>query len=162
MRSSDSQPNILIVADTAAAATPLAAVVHARQQAGMCEFTLLVPAVAHGLHRVVDPEDQCCAEAERTIGGLRPWLEAAAGAPVDVVIGSHEPIAAIQDALNVRAYTEVILATRASRFARWAHLDLRRKVEHLGVTVTSVDVRHAPPARLGEPAQVGPEPLQAA
>jgi hypothetical protein len=106
------------------------------QAHGAARFKLLVPAVAHGLHRVVDPEDQCCAEAQHTIDIVRPKLEAAARQPVPAMIGSHEPLAAIQDALNSEHFDEVILTSRSSRLARRVGLDLASKVRALGVRVT--------------------------
>ena len=133
-----SESAVLLVAETPDAGSVLATVVHERGQAHRSNFTLLVPAVAHGLHRVVDPEDECCDEAERTIGSLRPAIEAAAGGPISAMIGSHEPLAAIEDALNREDYDEVVLATRAGRLARLLRLDLASKVKALGYPVTVV------------------------
>jgi hypothetical protein len=134
MRSiSPNSSSVLLVADAPGAAASLSAAVARRPQA---RFTLLVPAIAHGLHRVVDPEDQCCAEAERAIAALSPALEAAAGESIATLTGSHEPLAAIEDALNFGDYDEVVLAMRSSRLARGAHVDLARKVGALGVPVT--------------------------
>jgi hypothetical protein len=64
------------------------------------------------------------------------------------LIGSHDPMAAIQDALNAQEFEPVILATRSRRLARWARLDLTSKDKALGVPVTAV--------------RVTPEPLEAA
>jgi hypothetical protein len=86
----------------------------------------------------VDPEDECCDEAERTISSLRPAIEAAAGEPISAMIGSHEPLAAIEDALNLRDFDEIVLATRSNRLARGLHLDLGSKVRGLGLPVTVV------------------------
>ena len=138
------EPQVLVVTDTAIAASSLARVVGDRAKAGGHRFTLLIPAVAHGLHRVVNPEDQCCAEAEQTARALRPLLEAAAGGQLTIVIGSHDPMAAIQDALNDEEFGEVILAIRSSRLARWARVDLTSKVKDLGVPVTAIPVSHEP------------------
>ena len=140
MSSLDRQHEVLIIADRAIVAGPLAAVVHERVEAGWCHFTLLIPAVAHGLHRVVDPEDQCRAEADQKIRGLRSSLEAAIGGQLRIVIGSHDPMAAIQNALNAQDFGAVILATTSSRLARWARLDFTSKVKTLGVPVTAVRV----------------------
>ena len=101
-------------------------------------FTLLVPAVAHGLHRVVDPEDHGHAEAEARLAVALPLLADAAGEPIVGVVGSHEPLAAVQDALNLVGFDEVIIAMPPVRMARWLHLDLPRKVRALGVPVTEV------------------------
>lgn len=100
---------VLIVADRPIDPQSLIALMRQRARAHDCRFTLLVPAVAHGLHRHVDPEDPCCAEAQETIDILLPRLERATRAPVEAMIGAHEPLAAIQDALNIRHFDEVIL-----------------------------------------------------
>ena len=98
-RSSVGESSVLLVAESPDASAPLAAAVRERDKGRRAQFTLLVPAVAHGLHRVVDLEDQCCAEAER-------------------IIGSHEPLAAIEDALNLGDFHEIVLATRTSHLGR--------------------------------------------
>jgi hypothetical protein len=129
---------VLLVAETPDASSVLAAAVRERGQTHRARFTLLVPAVAHGLHRVVDPEEEDCDEAERTISALRPAVEAAAGGPIAMMIGSHDPLAAIEDAVNFQDFDEIVLATRSSRLARWLHLDLASKVKALGPPVTVV------------------------
>ena len=134
------ESSVLLVADSPDASAPLASAVRDRAEGRRAQFTVLVPAVAHGLHRVVDPEDQCCAEAERTIGILRQSIEAAAGGPIAALIGSHEPLAAIEDALNLGDFDEIVIATRSSRMARGVHLDLASKVKALGFPVTVVEL----------------------
>jgi hypothetical protein len=128
------QSAVLLVAETSAASSALASVV--RESGEGQRFTLLVPAVAHGLHRVVNPEDECCDEAERTVRSLRPSIEAAAAQRISVMIGSHEPLAAIEDALNSQHFDEVVLATRSGRLARALRFDLASKVKALGLPVT--------------------------
>ena len=129
---------ILVVAERPYSNHALVHQVRRRAAIGDCHFTLLVPAVAHGLHRVVDPEDQCCDEAEDTIARLRPELEAAAGAPVATRIGAHEVLAAVADALNDGRYDEVIISVGHRRVSRLLHVDLPRKIAALGVRVTPV------------------------
>jgi hypothetical protein len=129
---------VLIVADRVEPCTGLANAVRRRAAEGRCAFTLLVPAVAHGLHRVVDPEDACCEEAEATIERLLPALEEAAGSRVVSRIGSHEVLAAVEDAVNSEHFGEAIVCTAPSRMARWLHVDLARKVAGLGLAVTTV------------------------
>jgi hypothetical protein len=135
---------VLIVATSAEPTEPLVDAVRRRAAAGPCEFTLLVPAVAHGFHTVVDPEDQCCEEAEATIGALLPQLQAAAGgAPVAGRVGSHEVLAAVEDAVYDGRFAEAIVAAAPARVARLFHVDLARKISALGVVVTQVPARHA-------------------
>jgi hypothetical protein len=117
-RSSVGESSVLLVAESPDASAPLAAAVRERDKGRRAQFTLLVPAVAHGLHRVVDLEDQCCAEAERIIAILRQSIEAAVGGPIAALIGSHEPLAAIEDALNLGDFHEIVLATRTSHLGR--------------------------------------------
>ena len=138
MRLSVTEPAVLLVAETSDACSVLAAAVRDRTQTHRTRFTLLVPAVARGLHRVVDPEDECCDEAGRTISILRPAIEAAAGEPIAATIGSHEPLAAIEDAVSLQHFDEVVLAMRSSRLSRALHLDLASKVRGLGLPVTVV------------------------
>ena len=97
-----------------------------------------MPSSAHGLHQYLNPEDQGSSEAEATLELALPLLEEATGAPVEPMIGGHEPLAAIQDALNLHGFDEVIISTLPSRVSRWLKLDLPHKVAGLGVPVTTV------------------------
>ena len=108
---------------------------------GPCEFTLLVPNATHGLHKVVDPEDQTQTEAETTIELALPLLEEAAGGPVDAMIGVPEPLAAIQDAVNLHGFDEIIISTLPTRVSKWLRLDLPHKAAGLGLPVTTVTAR---------------------
>jgi hypothetical protein len=129
---------VLVVAHRTARDPSLVDAVAERAAESPAVFTLLVPAVAHGLHRVVDPEDHCCEEAEGVLRAAIPVLSAAAGTPVASLIGSHDPFAAVWDALNQGAYDEVIVSTHPGRVSRWLHLDLPHRIAGLGVPVTHV------------------------
>jgi hypothetical protein len=135
---SSTPARVLIVANRTAATPQLLEAVRDRAARGPCRFTLLVPNSAHGLHRVVDPEDQGSSEAAATLELALPLLEDAAGGPVDGKIGDSEPLAAIQDAVNVDGYDEIILSTLPKRFSRWLRLDLPHKAAGLGLPVTTV------------------------
>jgi hypothetical protein len=154
-RSTRMQPNesrILIIAHRAAEDAALLRAVAERAAGTPAYFTLLVPAVAHGLHRVVDPEDQSCAEAEATLEAVIPALSRAAGGPITGMIGSHDPFAAALDALNSGAYDEVIVSGRTGRLSRWLRLDLPRRIAALGIPVVAVESdggRRPPAAVLG-------------
>ena len=126
---------VLVVLNRPVSTHALAHAVRRRAAEDDCTFTLLVPAVAHGFHRVVDPEEACCQEAEHTIQGLLPALEQAAGTAVSARIGAHEVLAAIEDAVNDGDYDEVMFASEPHRIERLLRVDLPRKVAALGVDV---------------------------
>jgi hypothetical protein len=67
-----------------------------------------------------------------------PVLGVAAGSEVTGMIGSHDPLAAVEDALNLQGFDEVIVSTLAVRASRWLHMDLPSKVAGMGVRVTRV------------------------
>jgi hypothetical protein len=129
---------VLVVASKTAATPALIEAVRERARRGPATFTLLVPNAAHGLHKLVDPEDQARAEAEQTLELALPLLEAAAGGPVDGMIGVPEPLAAIQDAVNIHGFDELIISTLPQRVSKWLKLDLPSKAAGLGLPVTTV------------------------
>ena len=132
---------ILVVANKTAATPSLLDAVRERAARGPCRFTLLVPNATHGLHKVVDPEDQSQSEAETVIELALPLLEEAAGSEVDAMIGVPEPLAAIQDAVNIHGFDELIISTLPTRVSKWLKLDLPHKAAGLGLPVTTVTAR---------------------
>ena len=135
---SSTPTRVLVVANRTAATPALLQAVKDRAGRGPCSFALLVPHTATGLHRLVDPEDQGQSEAEATLELALPLLEEAAGAPVEGFVGDAEPLAAIQDAVNIRGFDEIIVSTLPKRFSRWLRLDLPSKAAGLGLPVTTV------------------------
>ncbi len=133
-----SEAKVLVVANRTAATPALIEAVRERAAKGPAKFTLLVPNPAHGLHRVVDPEDQEQTEAEQTLELALPLLEQAAGARVEGMVGDPEPLAAIQDAINLHGFDEIIISTLPKRVSRWLKLDLPHKAAGLGLPVTTV------------------------
>jgi hypothetical protein len=129
---------VLVVANKTAATPALIEAVRERAARGPATFTLLVPNAAHGLHKLVDPEDQARAEAEQTLELALPLLEAAAGGPVQGMIGVPEPLAAIQDAVNLHGFDELIISTLPQRVSKWLKVDLPSKAAGLGLPVTTV------------------------
>ena len=137
---------ILVVAADSTLDRSLLSAVARRAVRSPADFTLLIPAVARGFHRVVDPEDHGTDEAQAALEAAIPVMSQAAGAPVIGVVGGHDSYAAVWDALNFGAYDEVILATQSSRFLRWLRLDLERRIAALGVPVTAVAAGGLPQA----------------
>jgi hypothetical protein len=140
---------VLVVANKTAATPALLDAVRERAARGPCTFTLLVPNPAHGLHSLVDPEDQTESEAQQTIELALPLLEQAAGGPVESMIGVPFPLDAVQDAVNVHGFDEIIISTLPTRVSKWLHLDLPRKVAALGLPVTTVTARSREGAKAG-------------
>jgi hypothetical protein len=138
MESSEAPKRVLVVAHKTAATQPLLDAVRKRAQRGPSRFTLLVPRATHGLHKVVDPEDQDAGETQGVIDHAVPLLSEASGTPVEALIGDADPGAAIQDAINLHGFDEVIISTLSPRVSRWLKLDLPSKVSGMGLPVTTV------------------------
>jgi hypothetical protein len=138
MESSAAPTRVLVVAHKTAATQPLLDAVRERAQRGPCRFTLLVPKATHGLHKVVDPEDQGEGESEAVISQAVPLLSEAAGTPVEALVGDADPGAAVQDAINLHGFDEVIISTLSPKLSRWLKLDLPSKLSGLGLPVTTV------------------------
>ncbi len=138
MESSEAPTRVLIVAHKTAATQPLHDAVRERAARGACTFTLLVPNTTHGLHKVVDPEDQGAGEAQKVIDAALPTLSEAAGTRVEGMVGDADPAAAIHDAINLRGFDEVIISTLSAKISKWLRLDLPSKISGLGLPVTTV------------------------
>ncbi len=135
---------ILVVAHRTAATPALLDAVRGRAGRGPARFTLLVPNAAHGLHRVVDAEDTDEAEAQAALDRALPLLTEAAGSPVEGMIGDPSPLDAIQDAVNVHGFDEIILSTLPARVSRWLKMDLPSKAGALGLPLTTVTASEMP------------------
>jgi hypothetical protein len=135
---SSNPTRVLVLAHKTAATQPLLDAVRERAQQGPCLFTLLVPNTTHGLHKVVDAQDQDLGEAQGTLDHALPLLSDAAGTPVQGLIGDPDPMAAVQDAINLHGFDEVIVSTLSVRLSRWLKLDLPSKVAGLGLPVKTV------------------------
>jgi len=138
---SSAPTRVLIVANRTAATPALIEAVRRRAAAGSCAFTLLVPRTSHGLDKLTTPEDSGSdtSDAETVLELAVPLLQDAAGREVEGITGDPEPLAAIQDAVNLRGFDEIILSTLPAHVSRWLKLDLPSKVTGLGLPVTHVE-----------------------
>jgi hypothetical protein len=143
----ESSARVLVVAHKTAATPALIEAVRERAARGGALFTLLVPNVVHGITRVADPEDVDQSEAQAVLDLALPLLSDAAGADVEGIVGDADPLSAIQDAINISGFDEVIISTLSGRVSKWLKLDLPSKVSGLGLPVTTVTA--------GEDARVG-------
>ncbi len=135
---SSNPTRVLVVAHKTAATQPLLDAVRQRAQRDPCTFTLLVPNPTHGMHKVVDPEDQGARDAGGVLEQALPALSEAAGSRVTGVVGDADPVAAVHDAINLRGFDEIIISTLSPRVSRWLRLDLPSKVSGMGLPVTTV------------------------
>jgi hypothetical protein len=135
---SSTPTRVLVVAHKTATTQPLLDAVRQRAARGPCTFTLLVPNSTHGLHKVVDPEDQGANEASAALDRALPALSQAAGAQVEGIVGDPDPLAAVHDAVNLKGFDEIIISTLSATVSRWLKLDLPSKLSGLGLPVTTV------------------------
>ena|SRR5579859_6588396 len=131
--------HVLVVAHQTAATEKLALAVAERAQHGPATFHLVVPRQPHGIHKVVDPQDAGDEDAQRVLDEALSRLSEAAGSAVSGSIGDSEPLMAIEDAVNLGNYSEIIVSTLPTRISRWLKLDLVSKTRALGLPVTHVE-----------------------
>jgi len=135
---------VLLVANRTANTDRLREAVRDRASRGARAFHLVVPAIPHGLHRVVDPEVTGWQEGQAALASALPSLSEAAGCEVSGEVGSADPIAAIQDALARRSFDEIVISTLPHRISRWLRLDLPSKARGLGLPVAHVEAEAIP------------------
>jgi hypothetical protein len=87
---------------------------------------------------VADPEEHGAEEARRVLADALPKLSTAAGQEVTGELGDAEPLMAIQDAVNLGNYDEMIISTLPLGVSRWLKLDLVSKARALGLPVIHV------------------------
>ena len=133
-----SESRVLHVANRTACDAPLLDAVRRRASSGEVGFHLVVPATPRGLHRVVDPEVAGAESAQRALVDALPLLGAAAGRVVTGQVGDANPLAAIENAIHLGGFDEVILSTLPWRLSRWLRIDLPSKVRALGLPVVHV------------------------
>jgi hypothetical protein len=138
---SSAPPRVLVVANRTAATPPLIDAVRRRAATGPATFTLLVPRAPHGLHRIVDAEDTDDTEAQMVLDLALPLLSEAVGGDIEGIIGDHNPLDAVADAVNVRGFDELIISTLSPRMSRWLKMDLPSKARGLGLPVTVVTAK---------------------
>ena len=140
------EASVLVVAHQTAATSGLLEAVHERAERGPAKFHLVVPRMPHGMHKVVDPEETGQDDAQHVLDDALPRLSEAAGAEVTGSLGDAEPLMAIQDAVNLGHYDEIIISTLPLGVSRWLKLDLVSKARALGLPVTHVAASAREPA----------------
>ena len=138
--------HVLVVAHQTAATEKLLEAVAQRARRGEATFHLVVPRQPHGIHKLVDPQDAPEEESQRALAEALPKLSQAAGSEVTGSVGDPEPLMAIEDAVNLGDYDEIIISTLPRRISRWLKLDLVSKTKALGLPVTHVEAVESPAA----------------
>ena len=124
--------HVLVVAHKTAATPALLEAVARRAKLGPCFFHLLVPS----------PGPRGGSDGEQVLALAVPLLEEAAHRPVTGSVSArHDPMDAIEETLHDGDFDEIIISTLPRSVSRWLHVDLPRRVGHLGLPVTTVVAR---------------------
>jgi hypothetical protein len=127
-----------VVAHGAATSPALLDAICDRAQLGPSFFHLLVPNPSPVDWPPARVREGMIA-GERVLARALPIIEAAARHPTGgSVSGRHDPMDAIEEAIYGGDYDEIILSVPARGVSRRLHMDLPRRVAHLGLPVTTV------------------------
>jgi hypothetical protein len=142
---SSAPASVLVVAHRTAATPALLDTIRERAARGPARFHLLVPnpflADWHPVH-TDRHEKEHITQAEHVLALALPLYEEAAGGPVDGSVSiRHDPMDAIEETVRDANFDEIILSTLPHSVSRWLHVDLPRRVGHLGLPVTTVVAR---------------------
>jgi hypothetical protein len=145
---SSSTARVLVVAHKTAATPALLQAVKDRADRGPAEFHLLVPNPLEASFHPLHPEHDSGVPAGQQILALAlPLFDQASGTPTRGSVSiRHDPMDAIEDALRTEHFDEIILSTLPHTVSRWLHIDLPRRVEHLGLPLTTVIAEARTPA----------------
>jgi hypothetical protein len=153
---------VLLVANKTASDPALVEAVRRRARCTRARFHLVVPATPKGLHRIVDPEVAGIEAAQRRLLAALPVLSEAAWQPVTGHVGDANPLSAVEDALHLRGFDEIILSTLPARLSRWLRLDLPSKIAALGIPVLTVTPGPLPERELAHYSATAPDQLEVA
>ena len=151
-----SKERILVVANRTADSPDLIAALRRQGSQAPASFTLLVPAVPHGLSWAADMKagwSEAVGRAEHAATRIRQ-----AGLELEeVIVGDPDPFAAVGDVLHAREeFDRVVVSVLPRALSRWLAIGLpsrlRRAID-LPVTQVSAQARRRPlPAPAREPA----------
>jgi hypothetical protein len=131
--------HVLVVAHKTAATPALLEAVRARAERGHAWFHLLVPDPGLGNWKPIGGSHPDVGEAEQVLALALPLIQDAAGGRADGSVSRrHDPMDAIEEALQEDEFDEIILSTLPRAVSRWLHVDLPHRVAHLGLPLTTV------------------------
>jgi hypothetical protein len=131
---------VLVVSDLDAATPALLGAIRRRAWRGPAQFRVLVPNPAPAEWHPFHPERRDKVDqAERALLRALTLVQEVVGAPVRGHVSvRHDPMDAIEELLLEERFDEIILSVRPHGLERRLHLDLARRIEHLGLPVTIV------------------------
>jgi len=149
---------VLVVANRTADSPDLIEALRRRAAEEPTSFTLLVPAVPHGLAWAADMKagwSEAAGRANRAGDRIRrSGLELQ-----EVVVGDPDPFAAVGDVLHTREFDEVVVSTLPRTISGWLAVRLPARLRRaLDLPVTEVS---AQPAAQPLPAPPAGEPVAA-
>lgn len=132
---------VLVVANRTADSPDLIEVLRGRTAEVRVDYTLLVPAVPHGLAWAADMKagwSEAALRAERAAARIRQ-----AGLELDeVIVGDPDPFAAVGDVLHARRFDEVLVSTLPRTISRWLAVGLPARLRRaIDLPVSEVNVQ---------------------
>ena len=120
---------VLVIANVTASSPEVLAALKQRAGEGPIDVTLLMPATRNGFAGREEAQG-------RLDAALDGWREA--GLEAKGVCGDPDPVVALHEAWDPRAYDEVIVSTLSGQSSKWLQYDLPHRVAQ----ITGLDVRH--------------------
>jgi hypothetical protein len=121
------QTKVLVIANQTADSEELLAAMRDRRAGGPIAFTLLVPAGPSG-------REEAAGRLDAVVGRMREE-----GLEVEGVLGRDpDPLIAVQEAWDPRAFDEIIVSTLPTGVSRWLQVDLPHRIAKL----TDAPVKH--------------------
>jgi len=136
-----SKQRILVVANRTADSPDLIAALRQQSAWAPSSFTLLVPAVPHGLAWAADMKagwSEAVGRAERAATRIRQ-----AGLELDeVIVGDPDPFAAVGDVLHARTFDQVVVSALPRALSRWLAVGLPSRLRRaFDLPVTQVSAQ---------------------
>jgi len=130
--------SVLVVANRTARSDELLQALKERAERGPAEFTLLIPASAHGVAWIGDMHSGS-PEASRDLDAALDRFRKEGLDMAEAKVGDADPLAAVEDAVNFGSFDEVICSTLPTHLSKWLKLDLPHRIEReTGLPVTHV------------------------
>lgn len=146
---------VLVVANRTVDSPELIAALRQRAAHSPARFTLLVPAVPHGLAWAADMKAGGPEAAPRAEVGARRMRMA--GLEVEAaIVGDPDPLAAVGDALRAEEFDELVVSTLPRGVSRWLRMSLPHRLRRM----TDLPVLHVTAHPRSEHSDLRPRALE--